>query len=551
MKYIEHCWLKSREEFAESLDAKEACLVAEFADNMVSGSVIESPLHSEVLSGQPVVARVAGGAPQLPVYKEKNQKRDNFSKSFQHDTRYRAVEHGAPHQSNPVLNASSSHTARIIREYVFAVVQMVAEAMRIVNTFMSKYVSSNNNSHGLVLSPRRKWAQAHSKLAKKVTYTVLAPFPYAVTGLLVLMIAMIFVDVMPISLLVCIFAILMILMVVLGNHMLGRPFWVVDELPPLTLPGIIQPAVHEDVSCPDPPPPTSAPTSSCPQCGSTAPYLTIGTVNITNSYTDDGSSNNSFLEASTGTAQRDREMSIELKEQREVATHAHNSCEEQHHCFQHNQHYQRPLWRERELSKHGDEEEELVTDDGIIVGRRRAVTIQINELGEEDFGPLTKEDILDNLNSFYEHLFASIDYNLLIIFLGLFIVIDNLSSTGVPKAIWNQIVGDKPFQTAGSVIGISAFVLISSQFLGNVPVIQLAKPNVEVLGDNAKRMAWAVLSFVATVGGNLTITGSAGKKLIIMSISSICLFFFKVLFCFVLFCFVLFCFVFLFALFEL
>lgn len=70
--------------------------------------------------------------------------------------------------------------------------------------------------------------------------------------------------------------------------------------------------------------------------------------------------------------------------------------------------------------------------------------------------------------------------NILLIFTGLFIVVDNLDSTGLPRAAWNAIVGKRPFKTTGSVIGISIFVLIASQTVGNVPVIQLAKPNVEV-----------------------------------------------------------------------
>lgn len=43
-----------------------------------------------------------------------------------------------------------------------------------------------------------------------------------------------------------------------------------------------------------------------------------------------------------------------------------------------------------------------------------------------------------------------------------------------------------PFDTVMSVVGISAFVLITSQLLGNVAVVQLAKPNVEMLDDKAK-----------------------------------------------------------------
>ena len=47
-------------------------------------------------------------------------------------------------------------------------------------------------------------------------------------------------------------------------------------------------------------------------------------------------------------------------------------------------------------------------------------------------------------------------------------------------------MGKIPFNTVGSVVGISLFVLITSQLLGNVAVVQLAKPNVEMLDDAAK-----------------------------------------------------------------
>lgn len=79
----------------------------------------------------------------------------------------------------------------------------------------------------------------------------------------------------------------------------------------------------------------------------------------------------------------------------------------------------------------------------------------------------------------------------------------------------SKIVGKVPFQDIQSILGISTYVLLSSQFLGNVPVIQLALPNVSPLADPQKRLAWAVISFVATVGGNLTITGSAANIIVI------------------------------------
>jgi hypothetical protein len=134
--------------------------------------------------------------------------------------------------------------------------------------------------------------------------------------------------------------------------------------------------------------------------------------------------------------------------------------------------------------------------------------------GEEGAAPLTAEEKIANTSLFFDELFESIDYSLLIIFLGLFIVVDNIASTGIPKACWDKIVGKTPFDTFSSVAGICVFILAASQFLGNVPVIQLALPNVEPLPDAEKRYAWAIISFVATVGGNLTITGSAANIIV-------------------------------------
>ena len=64
------------------------------------------------------------------------------------------------------------------------------------------------------------------------------------------------------------------------------------------------------------------------------------------------------------------------------------------------------------------------------------------------------------------------------------------------------------------MFGISLFVLISSQLLGNVAIVQLSRPNVDSLDDNYRAYAWAVISFVSTIGGNLTMTGSAANIIV-------------------------------------
>jgi Na+/H+ antiporter NhaD/arsenite permease-like protein len=137
-----------------------------------------------------------------------------------------------------------------------------------------------------------------------------------------------------------------------------------------------------------------------------------------------------------------------------------------------------------------------------------------NHPDTDELGPLTHEDKIDNLNEFFEDLFHSIDYSLLLIFLGTFIVVENMASTGIPRIIFKSLVGPVPFKTIYSIFGISCFVLIASQLLGNVAVVQLAKPNVHELNEEDKRFAWALISFISTIGGNLTIAGSAANIIV-------------------------------------
>lgn len=150
---------------------------------------------------------------------------------------------------------------------------------------------------------------------------VKSPFPYAVIGLLVAMIIMIFIDVMPISGLICLFAMIMVVTVVLGNHCRNRHIWVEKHGQRTTR--------------------ANSHTNTEPQSG--------GALNISTTYAP-------------------------------------------------------------EEFDHDSEEGSL--------------------------GPMTKEDRMDNLNEFFEALFGAIDYSILIIFLGLFIVVENMSSTGIPKAVW-------------------------------------------------------------------------------------------------------------------
>ena len=68
------------------------------------------------------------------------------------------------------------------------------------------------------MSPRKRRRKEREVLIGKVVYVVSSPFPYMVLILLAAMIMMIFVDVMPISALICVSAMCIVVTVVVGNH---------------------------------------------------------------------------------------------------------------------------------------------------------------------------------------------------------------------------------------------------------------------------------------------------------------------------------------------
>lgn len=112
-------------------------------------------------------------------------------------------------------------------------------------------------------------------------------------------------------------------------------------------------------------------------------------------------------------------------------------------------------------------------------------------------------------------LYLELDYNLLIIFIGLFIVSGAFLKTGLPKEIWSLCAGSKPFQTATSIIVLSIYIIIASQLVGNVPVVFLAKEEVQLLEQRAQIFGWLILSFVSTIAGNLTLVGSAANIIVV------------------------------------
>jgi Na+/H+ antiporter NhaD/arsenite permease-like protein len=123
---------------------------------------------------------------------------------------------------------------------------------------------------------------------------------------------------------------------------------------------------------------------------------------------------------------------------------------------------------------------------------------------------------ISEINIFIEAFFiTSFDYNLLIIFFGLFIVSGSFLTTTIPSYFWNIMVGKNAFQNNLSIFIISIYIIIFSQLVGNVPLVYLAKEEIVLLDRKPQIFGWLILAYVSTIAGNVTLVGSAANIIVV------------------------------------
>eukprot|EP01038_Epipyxis_sp_PR26KG_P008739 gene8739-11809_t len=130
---------------------------------------------------------------------------------------------------------------------------------------------------------------------------------------------------------------------------------------------------------------------------------------------------------------------------------------------------------------------------------------------------------IKNITDFIEDIFVNrIDYNLIIIFVGLFIVSGSFIRTGIPALIWSNIASlnkkKGAFQSVESIIMISIYVIILSQLIGNVPVIYMAQDDIDILkikySTQLQGFGWLLMAWISTIAGNFTLAGSAANIIV-------------------------------------
>jgi Na+/H+ antiporter NhaD/arsenite permease-like protein len=109
-----------------------------------------------------------------------------------------------------------------------------------------------------------------------------------------------------------------------------------------------------------------------------------------------------------------------------------------------------------------------------------------------------------------ERVYREIDWSLLVLFIGLFIVV-----AGVEKN--SSLPGDL-FRSAQRfhlerVAVLSAFAALLSNIVSNVPAVLVFKPFIAHMSDPAR--AWLTLAMSTTLAGNLTILGSVANLIVV------------------------------------
>jgi Na+/H+ antiporter NhaD/arsenite permease-like protein len=108
-----------------------------------------------------------------------------------------------------------------------------------------------------------------------------------------------------------------------------------------------------------------------------------------------------------------------------------------------------------------------------------------------------------------DNVLAALDWNLLVLFSGLFIVVGSLETTGLSAMMFETV---KPLLTGGVAL-LSGLTLVLSNTLSNVPAVMLLSPAIESIGS--LKRDWLTVAMSSTFAGNLTLLGSVANLIVV------------------------------------
>lgn len=108
--------------------------------------------------------------------------------------------------------------------------------------------------------------------------------------------------------------------------------------------------------------------------------------------------------------------------------------------------------------------------------------------------------------------FARVNWTVLVFFCGLFVVVAAVARAGHADRAWAVVQGAVDFSTAGGLALWTAFLVVASNVVSNVPLVLLFGPKMASLGLGDA--GWVLLAYVTTIAGNFTLLGSVANIIV-------------------------------------
>ena len=108
-----------------------------------------------------------------------------------------------------------------------------------------------------------------------------------------------------------------------------------------------------------------------------------------------------------------------------------------------------------------------------------------------------------------------VDWHLLVFFAALFVVVEGLSDTGLPDAIYRHMQPMFGAHATAQAWNLTWFSVVGSNIFSNVPFVLVAGKWIPHFADPA--LMWKVLALATTFAGNLTIIGSVANMIVVES----------------------------------
>jgi Na+/H+ antiporter NhaD/arsenite permease-like protein len=109
-----------------------------------------------------------------------------------------------------------------------------------------------------------------------------------------------------------------------------------------------------------------------------------------------------------------------------------------------------------------------------------------------------------------------VDWHLLVFFAALFVVVDGLSDTGLPYAIYRHLRPVFGSSVTTQTWNLAWFSVAGSNLFSNVPFVLVAGKWIARFTD--PELMWKVLALATTFAGNLTIVGSVANMIVVESV---------------------------------